>query len=135
MKTVKKKIVSGMITFGILSLTSITAFAATEPLTYTSYALPTFKGNNYTGSHQKQTADEFITNKVTDITGTSTATFWAANGIKEQISNDYDQKKNNVSKIQFRNSVSKGGDVIMGMQNANLNILDSGFVSGEVDFR
>ena len=80
--------------------------------------------------------DNFIVNKVTALTGTSTVTFWAANSNKTQISNDYDQKVGSTATIKFtkRGYNKKGKEIMLGMENANWS-LKNAFVSGNVDFR
>jgi len=131
-KMFKKKLFVGVLAVAVMSIPAVSAFAAD---TYTSYALPTFQNSNHTGSHEKQTADQFMNNKVTNLTHTDTAVFWATDGVKTVISNDYEQKVNNTSKIQFRNDIKKGSDVILGMRNKDYNFYQNAFVSGEVDFR
>ncbi|OAB36714.1 hypothetical protein PMSD_10335 [Paenibacillus macquariensis subsp. defensor] len=130
-RKLKKNLVASSLAIALMAIPVITAFGAT----YTSYALSPRQGNNYTGSHAKSTADQNMVNTVTALTHTDTATFWANDGVKTQASNDYDQKVNNTTTIQFRNQISKGSDVILGMQNANWELIQNGFVSGDVDFK
>lgn len=103
---------------------------------YSGYTLPRAQGNNYTTQHSKTTTDNYIKNKVTALSSTSTATFWAANSSKTQISNDYDQKVGSTATIKFTKSGynKKGKEVMLGMENANWS-LSYGFASGNVDFR
>ena len=64
-------------------------------------------------------------------------TFWAANSNKKQISDDYDQKLGNNSKIKFTASGydAVGEEVMLGMENAKWYWFERAFVAGEVDFR
>ena len=116
----------------------LTAIGATNVFagSYSGYTLPRCQGNNYTTQHAKKTTDNFIVNKVTALTGTSTVTFWAANSNKTQISNDYDQKVGSTATIKFtkRGYNKKGKEIMLGMENANWS-LKNAFVSGNVDFR
>ena len=84
----------------------------------------------------KTTTDNYIKNKVTALSNTSTATFWAADSSKTQISNDYDQKVGSKATIKFTKSGynKKGKEIMLGMENANWS-LKNAFVSGNVDFR
>jgi hypothetical protein len=54
------------------------------------------QGNNYTSYHTKETNDDYIHNIVENMSGTSTANFWADDG--KAISKKYNQKvKSSVS--------------------------------------
>ena len=124
------KIICTGVFLAILSVTNV--FAAG----YSGYTLPKAQGNNYTTQHSKKTTNNYITNKVTALSGTSKATFWAANSSKTQISNDYDQKVGSTATIKFTKSGynKKGNEIMLGMENANWS-LKYGFASGNVDFR
>ena len=90
-----KKIIMSSLCVGILSISAVSAAG------YVGYKLPRFQGNNYTNSHSKTTSANYITNKLENVEGTSTVTFWACNSTKRQISNDYDQKKGSTANIKF----------------------------------
>ncbi|ANF95003.1 hypothetical protein [Paenibacillus bovis] len=134
-KSKKGLILALTLGMAITAVPSITAFAASVNENYDSYALPARQGNNYTGTHQKVTDEQYIVNKVTDITHADTAVFWATDGVKTVISNEYEQKLGNQSTIQFRKQIKSKADVIMGMRNADYQIYQNGFVSGWVNFK
>ena len=129
-----KKVVC--ITLLISMLFGTTVFAAS----YTGYVLPARQGNNYTGTHSKQTAKNYITNRVTDIENADTVTFWAADSNKKQISADYDQKlctkvsDSTTIKFTAYGYSKKGKQVIMGMENADFYWVERAFVAGTVNF-
>ena len=129
MKKLRKIIVTSLCA-GILSISAVSAAG------YVGYKLPQFQGNNYTNAHSKTTSANYITNKLENVEGTSTVTFWAANSTKRQISNDYDQKKGNTSNIKFTTSgyAGKGIQIILGMENASWSI-GTAFCAGTVNFR
>lgn len=129
MKKLRKIIVTSLCA-SILSISAVSAAG------YVGYKLPAMQGNNYTGTHAKTTADGYITNRLENVEGTSTVTFWANNSTKKQISNDYDQKKGNTSTIKFTTSgyAAKGTEIILGMENASWS-LSTAFCAGTVDFR
>ena len=77
------KIIMSSLCVGILSISAVSAAG------YVGYKLPRFQGNNYTDSHYKTTSANYITNKLENVEGTSTVTFWACNSTNRQISNDY----------------------------------------------
>lgn len=116
----------------------LTAIGATNvfAVSYSGYTLSRAQGNNYTTQHSKTTTENYIKNKVTALSNTSTATFWAADSSKTQISNDYDQKVGSKATIKFTKSGynKKGKEIMLGMENANWS-LKNAFVSGNVDFR
>ncbi len=123
---------TALITLCICLLTSVASAA-----TFTAYSLPIFKGNNYTNSHVKQKSDQYITNKVTAISGTSFANFWAVDDNKKSQSNKYKQNvSSTATRINFKSSanLTTGQNVMMAMENASWKT-SYGFVSGEVDFR
>lgn len=132
----KKKKIFAKICGGCLLLSAI-GIVNVYAADYTGYALPARQGNNYTTQHEKETADNYIYNKVVDLENTSTVTFWAANSNKKQISDDYDQKLGNNSKIKFTASGydAVGEEVMLGMENAKWYWFERAFVAGEVDFR
>ena len=125
------KVVCTGVLLTALGVTNI--FAAS----YSGYVLPARQGNNYTTQHEKKTKDNYISNKVNAIEGTSTVTFWAANSGKTQISDDYDQKIGSTAKIKFNKTGynKKGKEIKLGMENAKWYIKDRAFVGGSVDFR
>ena len=125
-----KKIIATSLCAGILSISAVSAAG------YAGYKLPRFQGNNYTNSHSKTTSANYITNKLENVEGTSTVTFWACNSTKRQISNDYDQKKGSTANIKFTTSryAAKGKEIIMGMENANFSP-DTAFCAGTVNYR
>ena len=65
-----KKIIMSSLCVGILSISAVSAAG------YVGYKLPRFQGNNYTNSHSKTTSANYITNKLENVEGTSTVTFW-----------------------------------------------------------
>lgn len=125
-----RKIFATTLCAGILSISAVSAAG------YVGYKLPPMQGNNYTGAHAKTTSANYITNKLENVEGTSTVTFWANNSTKRQISNDYDQKKGNTSNIRFTTSgyAAKGKEIILGMENANWTF-GTAFCAGTVNFR
>lgn len=86
---------------------------------YTSYKLPAFQKNDYTGTHTKENTRDYITNQVNAVSNTGTVTFWEANAKHKQISNDYYQKAGNMSKLQFttKGYNKRGKQVCTGMEN------------------
>ncbi len=126
----KKLLISA--TFLAVAVTPIVGSAAAK--TYTAYVLEPLKVNNYTQTHNKETGDQYIENKVTAFTNTDKAIFWAANKDNKQISSDYEQQVNNISKINLTTKMGTGDQVKMGMENAYWKTTNA-FVSGEVDFR
>ena len=130
---IKENLTKVVCTGALLTVLGVTNVFA---IGYSGYTLPRCQGNNYTTQHAKKTADSYIKNKVTSLSSTSTATFWAANSGKTQISNDYDQKVGSTATIKFtKNGYNKKGkEIMLGMENANWS-LSYGFASGNVDFR
>lgn len=102
---------------------------------YTAYKLPALKGNNYTGTHNKENTRNYITNQVNAVSNTGTVTFWATDENHRPISGDYYQKAGNNSKLKFTTSDynKKGKPVCMGMENYDWS-LNTAFVSGWVNF-
>lgn len=130
---IKENLTKVVCTGALLTVLGVTNVFA---IGYSGYTLPRCQGNNYTTQHAKKTADSYIKNKVTSLSSTSTATFWAANSSKTQISNDYDQKAGSTATIKFtkKGYNKKGKEIMLGMENANWS-LSYGFASGNVDFR
>lgn len=132
----KKKLVKIMCTGLVASaIISTSAFAAGRQK-YTAYKLPARQGNNYTGTHTKETTKDYITNEVTAVSSTDTVTFWATNKDHDQISGDYNQKSGNRSELKFSQSGydKTGAQVAMGMENANWKLNTTAFVSGWANF-
>jgi len=125
----KKKLLVGSLSLALLL--PVAAEAAYK--SYVGYALPAFKGNNYTSYHEKQTSDDYIMNVVENLEKTSSANFWAQDH-SGSISSKYNQKKGNTTKINFNTGKSKGNDVRMAMENGEWST-STAFVAGRVDFR
>ena len=125
-----RKILATSLCACVLSISAVSAAG------YVGYKLPAMQGNNYTGTHKKTTTANYITNKLENVEGTSTVTFWANNSTERQISNDYDQKKGNTSNIKFTTSgyAAKGKEIILGMENASWSF-STAFCAGTVNFR
>lgn len=125
-----KKIIATSLCAAVLSISAVSATG------YVGYKLPAMKGNNYTSAHSKKTADSYIKNKLENVEGTDTVTFWANSSTKKQISADYDQKKGSNPTIKFTTSgyAKKGIQIILGMENASWS-LSTAFCAGTVDFR
>lgn len=120
-----------------LTLVLAIAFSSVYAANYSSYKLPRLKGNNYTNAHVKVTNDKYITNKVTSISGTSFANFWAVDQNNRSQSSKYKQNVSNTATvIYFKNSsnLASGQNVKMAMENESYSF-GHGFVSGSVDFR
>lgn len=111
-------------------------FMATPVLaaTYTGYALPPLKQNNYTSAHTKKTSTQYITNKVTDLSNTDEVTFWGCNVNKNPITPDYNQKLGSSVNLRYNTTKSKGTQVILGMENKRWYKWEYAFVSGVVNF-
>lgn len=105
--------------------------------TYTAYVLKPLGTNNYTYFHTKTSKTNFMDNKVTALTNTTAANFWAQyDGLLtiENISPKYKQKvSSSYTRINFLRSVNAGQDVRLAMENANLSVSNA-FVSGDVRF-
>lgn len=134
MNKLTKKLKSTLLV-GIVALSISSGIVSAA--TYTAYVLPRWGGNNYTNSHVKTTNDKFIDNKVTAISGTSFANFWAVDDNNKSQSNKYKQNvSQTATRINFKNSstLASGQNVKMAMENNSWQY-DRGFVSGDVDFR
>ncbi|KML23305.1 MULTISPECIES: hypothetical protein [Priestia] len=120
---------------GAIALSVIVPTAASAAYTgYVGYTLPAYSGNNYTSAHTKQTGDDFIKNKLENLSKTSKANFWAANTDKNAISGKYDQKVGSIVQINFSSGKSKGYQARLGMENDDWS-KDNAFAAGQVDFR
>lgn len=125
----KKKLLVGTLVFGILAPT----VASAAYKSYVGYSLPPMQGNNYTSYHTKETNDDYIHNIVENMSGTSTANFWADDG--KAISKKYNQKVKSSVTINFNTNKDKGNEIRMGMENDTWELNKYGFVAGRVDFR
>lgn len=132
-----KQVITKVVASALLTM----AFAAPTMASYQSYQgykLPIFSGNNYTNLHDKETADDYIKNKVDQFKDTSKANFWAIDGNEDAISDEYAQKANSTAtKIYFLDDINldKEDQVGMGMENYYVEATVTAFVAGEVDFR
>ena len=105
--------------------------------TYTAYVLQPLNVNNYTSYHSKTTALQYIQNKVTAFTNTSSANFWAQTDGSfgaVTISQKYLQRvSSNYTTINFNTNLSVGNNVRLAMENATTQSTNA-FVSGDVIF-
>lgn len=126
-----------LITLALICMVILLSSALVSAASYVGYLLPRFQVNNYTGSHEKQTNNQYITNRVTNLQNADSVNMWATNNSKSAISEKINFRKGSGYKnINFRSNQSqyKGQYVRMGMENGNFQITD-GFVAGDVNFQ
>ncbi|MEC0314443.1 hypothetical protein P8797_15705 [Bacillus subtilis] len=126
----KKKIVAGVL--GLTLLMPLGAGAAYK--SYTGYVLGAHSTNNYTSYHTKGTSNQHIMNTVENFQNASSANFWAQRTGADTVSDKYNQKKGNTTKIKFDETVNKGKQVRLAMENDDW-WASRAFVAGRADFR
>lgn len=129
----KKIYITGALALMLLSA-PISVYAATGYQTYTDYTLYANCYNNATAKHNKETNDQYMSNKVTSYTNTDKATFWATDGNSSRISKTYNIGVQGSAKMTLTTKKTKGAVVRMGMENYH-NVQTYAKASGRVDFR
>lgn len=141
----KKKFFSIIMGGMLLVGTSVSAIASEK--SYSGYILYGNYQNNYTSFHSKDTDDDYISNRITSLSGTDTATFWACDKIDyptdphRKISNSYDYTESDIDEdaqeLDFKSKydMDSGEKVALGMEDGEGHSKAVGRVSGKVDFR
>lgn len=142
----KKKVLS-IILGGMLLVGSSVSTLAGEK-SYSGYTLYGGYQNNYTSFNSKDTDDDYISNRITDLSGTDTATFWACDkytdnqyDVHRKISGTYDyttdDEGDDAQDLDFKSKYDKDEDdkVALGMEDGEGHKTAVGKVSGYCDFR
>ncbi|NRT78428.1 hypothetical protein [Clostridium beijerinckii] len=112
----KKTRILGLALIGILSLSSVTAFASST--TFSKFALWDYQDNNYTTHKAKSTNYDYSSVKCETLTGTSKATFWIADDSEDSISDDLSTGESSKYKeIDYNQDLDSGDNVCLGMEN------------------
>lgn len=141
----KKKVFSIILGGMLLVGSSVSALAGEQR--YSGYQLYGGYQNNYTSFHSKDTDDDYISNRITNLSGTDTATFWACDKVDDEydvhrkISGHYDYTTDDEDKsardLDFMSKYNMDEDekVALGMEDGEGHTHAVGSVSGYCDFR
>ncbi len=112
----KKAKILGLALVGVLSLSSLTAFASSS--NFSKFALWAYQDNNYTTHKAKTTNYDYSYVECETLTGTSKATFWIADDSEDSISDDLSTGESSKYKeIYYDKDMDEGDKVCLGMEN------------------